>query len=202
MKTLLIAILVPFVIGRINAQDSLVYPTVELRGTASLLYGYNTAPTMYSPAPAYQKTQTVSLTPTYGYFVTHEVEVLVDVQYSFQLLDESLFGGDASQSRTHGIGLAVGAAYNYRVNPFFTPFAGLKIGASWLRTIYRYPFYSADTGWGKRTLLFPDILVGGRLFLGRDWSLVLLAEFVKLNDNSPWDKSESVSLGFGFSVYL
>jgi hypothetical protein len=144
----------------------------------------------------------VSFQPTGGYFLTKNIELLIDVQYMLSFThDNSIKYWD------HTLGFDIGASYNYQINPFLSIFLGSKIGLNWQREIMKEFVYSNDNGWSKRQISFPIFLLGGRFVVTKDWSILALVEYSKTDLYSPiaqWTKNnnEDVSFGLGFSVFL
>lgn len=202
MKTILIVLLLPISLVSLEAQEEPPHHSVELLGTVSYNYSYTSATSVYGGPSVYVKGQSITLRPSCGYFLSSQFEILFDLQYSFSFTDHNLVGDFSAQDWNHHIGIALGASYNIQLNPFFAPFVGTKIGSRWSRTLLGNGF---DTGWGKREIVFPDFVLGGRLFFADDWAIIMLVEYAKTapyGNLPPWDKNESVSFALGFSVFL
>jgi hypothetical protein len=198
MKVRKIAILILFAPRLGVAQDSAWQPTWELAGTLSFQSSSASGRLNGATTDFYLKEQVLTIQPTAGYFVTDNIEVLLAPQYSFSLTDDD-FGGGPDRVLAHQIGGVIGFSFNYRINPFFVPFVGLKAGASWSRVMFD-PDY--DSGWARRRIIFPDLIVGGRFFISNRWALVLATEYVKHTSQSRLDTSDLFSVGLGFSVFL
>jgi hypothetical protein len=149
-------------------------------------------------------TQNLMVRPSIGYFLTSEVEFLLDVQY---VLYYSHNDDQYASSKwwNHRLGFSIGVSYNYSINPFITPFLGTRIGASWSR-MHLESGVPEEMGWGKPEISFPDLFAGTRVFVSKDWAFVISIEYstTKPYSNFPiyWDKNESTSVNFGFSVFL
>jgi hypothetical protein len=200
MKSRIVAILLIFVPTFVGAQGHHASGLFELQGSVS--FNNSILSSERSPIGTggeFLKTQTLALTPSCGYFLTSEIECLVDLRYAFTFTQYSDPRTHFGTIRHHALGLSVGVAYNYQVNEFFTPFVGAKIGISWDRDPLDDEL---DTGWGNRALIFPDLILGGRLFVTKEWAVLLFGEYVKTAPMPSWEKNESLVLGIGFSVFI
>jgi hypothetical protein len=194
MKSTLISLLLILPSASTLSQPEKFPSSIELRGAVSFTF------TQWTDNPGfYYKTHTLEFTPSCGYFLIDEIELLLDLQYAYSSTQNGFAGEADMETREHQLGLAVGVAYNYRVSPLFTPFLGTKIGLSWDRQKFgNIP----DRGWGRRQISFPDIILGGRMFVSRDWAILVFAEYSKTAPLLHWDKDETVKIGFGFSVFI
>jgi hypothetical protein len=211
MKTLIITLLVAF-IGRpvLWAQDAKTHSRYELFGTVSFNYSNLSTDTIGIPSPVVgsrfsTNTQTLMVRPTFGYFLTDQIEILADIHYTLSYTRIKVVPQTGYQWWSHRPGLALGGSYNFDINPLLRAFVGTRIGASWSRILYATD-PPGDYSWGKAEITFPDLFVGGRFYAGKDWALVMLVEYSKtepyLDLPYGWAKNESTSVAFGFSVFL
>jgi hypothetical protein len=194
MKSTLISLLLVLPSALLLAQAEQFCARVELRGAASFSSAQVTG-----NSGLYYKTHTVECTPSCGYFATSKIEVLFDLQYAYSSTENGLSGEPGTVTREHQLGFAAGLAYNYPVSPLFTPFVGTKVGLSWDRLMFDGGY---DSGWGRRRISFPDVVLGCRVFVSREWALLVFAEYTKTAPLLHWDRDETIKLGFGFSVFI
>jgi hypothetical protein len=149
-------------------------------------------------------TQNLMFRPSIGYFLNDEIELLFDVQYNL-LYERNNYGNELFKWWSHRLGLSIGASYNYPINQIIIPFLGTRIGTSWSR-MHSESGVPDDYGWGKPEISFPDLFIGTRFFVSKDWAVTVSIEYSKIvpYSNFPiyWDKNESTSVNFGFSVFL
>jgi len=197
--------MVIFLIGYsvLSAQSGLNHSPYEIFGTVS--YNYSNANRQWTGEPTIfsYETQTVTFQPSGGYFITENIELLVDLRYTYY----STYSSDVNRTSTnHSISIDIGASYNYQVNPFLSAFIGTKVGLSWWRGSVFEDWYIYDPGWSKQQLSFPVFLAGGRFAIMKDCAVMMQIEYSKINVSYPityWNiYNENVSLGFGFSVFL
>jgi hypothetical protein len=187
------------------AQDQRSHLPFELLGSIS----YNNSTVGVASSGVYAMSQSLNsqnlmVRPSIGYFLIDEIEILFDVQYVLTYLHDDN-GYDPFKWWSHRLGFSIGASYNYPINQFITPFLGTRIGTSWSR-MHSEAGVPEDYGWGKPEISFPDLFIGTRLFVSKDWAFVISIEYSKTKpySNFPiyWDKNESTSVNFGFSVFL
>jgi hypothetical protein len=199
----LIALLLAF--PKLSAQSDNTHSPYELLGSVS--YNYSNTKSQWTGESYYfnYETHAVTFQPSGGYFVTDDIELLVDLRYVFSSIYDNWFGV-TRKTTDHTIGFNVGASYNLQVNPFLSAFVGSKVGLSWWRGGLFEGTYIDDPGWSKRQVSFPIFLIGSRLQLTRDWSILMLVQYSNTNLYYPipsWHRNdEEVSFGFGFSVFL
>jgi opacity protein-like surface antigen len=193
-----------FVIPFIKAlsQDVNNHSRYELMGSIS--YNYSNTKYQQSFSAGFNEQHAVTLQPSIGYFLSDNIELLVDLRYIFTYINDTSW---PIEQWNHTIGFNVGAAYNIIINPFFTTFIGSKIGLNWSRNIYLWnDGYKDDSHWSNRQLLFPMFTLGGRFTITKECSFLAIVEYSNnSSDNSlqPQIKNtEKVSLGLGLSVFL
>lgn len=169
--------------------------------TGNVFYDYSkTIMSSNSPgANGFYQRQSIVVQPSFGHFITSNIEVLGDIRYEYFTTEQN-FG---SSYKTWGdrIGFAFGGSYNYRINQFM-PFIAAKLGVSWSRVLIDI---HVDSGWGIPEISFPDVIIGSRYFVSKDWAFVLSIEYVKTSpySNMPvWNTYDRVLAGFGLSVFL
>ena len=192
----------------LSAQDIQNHSSYELYG--SILYNYSSIKSrnLWIGKDNSDKTYLFTFQPTAGYFLTEHIELLTDLIYVYSYQSDYYYGpGPVFENpniiRRHSIGFNFGATYNIQFNPFISAFMGSKVGLSW----WKGSETSSDNfGWSKDQISFPMFLVGGRFFVTRYWSVLLLVQYSKIDFSDPTYyssiSSEGVSLGFGFSVFL
>jgi hypothetical protein len=160
------------------AQDQRSHLPFELLGSIS--YNNSTVGDASSDVYAMSQnfnSQNLMVRPSIGYFLTNEIEFLFDVQYVLTYLQDDN-GYDPSKWWSHRLGLSIGASYNYTFNQFITPFLGTRIGTSWSR-MHSEAGVPEDYGWGKPEISFPDLFIGTRFFVSKDWAFVISIEYSK-----------------------
>jgi hypothetical protein len=190
--------------GLLVAQDERVPPKFELQGTASFRLSNLSSPSPYIGTRSWSKTPPLPLTPSCGYFVTKDVELLIDLRYAYSRNDDWWNEGPIVQQSRHQLGFGVGVAYNHQVTSFFVPYLAAKVGLSWTRMIQEWGY---DSGWGRRRISFPDFVLGGRLFFSTEWAGLVFMEYTRTvpwADISwvEWDEYETIVFGIGFSVFI
>ncbi len=149
-------------------------------------------------------TQNLMVRPSLGCFLTDEIEFLFDIQYVLTYLHDDN-GYEPYKWWSHRLGFSIGASFNYPINSVITPFLGTRIRTSWSR-MHSEGGVPEDQGWGKPEISFPDLFIGTRFFVSKDWAFVISIEYslTKPYGNFPiyWDKNELTSVNFGFSVFL
>ena len=206
MKIYGIVLLILICACRLMSQDQRSHLPFELLGSIS----YNNSTVGVASSPTYAMSQNLNsqnlmVRPSIGYFLTDEVEFLFDLQYALSYQHNNYDRIVIYDWWSHRLGFSIGASYNYPINPFITPFLGTRIGFSWSR-MHSEGGVPEDYGWGKPEISFPDLFIGTRFFVSKDWAFVISLEYSKIEpySNFPiyWDKNESTSVNFGFSVFL
>ena len=205
MRVLIVVILLAVLPETSSAQEAAIHPKWELQGTASYQFEERSGTLPDFGALNMSKTHTVMVTPTCGYFVCDNIEVLLHLRYTYERNENRFEGYQLSQETRHQLGLGIGAAYNYRVNSFLEPYVAIEVGLSWSKMILDLGY---DSGWGRRQVVFPDITLGARLLLTPQWAGLLFVEYARTPpflDYSywrQWDEYETTVVGVGFSVFL
>ncbi len=156
---------------------------------------------------SYERNHIVSFQPAVGYFILPEIELEFELRYAFNIQSYNIktaLGDDFVEDNywDHTVGFAVGALYNQQITSNADIFLGGKIGLGWTRQGYNG--YSYDSGWKKRELSFPIIVVGSRLFISPDWAILLKAQYSFTTPYAGYDnlKYSMIAVGLGFAVYL
>ena len=204
MKTLSFVVLLVFTLGSSSAQEKAFSRMWELQGTASYQSTERSGPGQQFRGEGWSKSHSVTVTPSCGYFVCDNLELLLDVRYAFDQYESAFSGIDHIKDARHQVGFGIGAAYNYRLTPFFEPYIAAKAGLTWSRLVQDWGY---DSGWGQRQVIFPDFVLGGRLHFSSQWAGVIFVEYKRTHPvmdyyNGEWNEYETVLIGFGFSVFI
>jgi hypothetical protein len=207
-RIILIMVLLVIVLTRSQSQDENIHSRYELSG--NILYAYSN--TQYQqPDPGSIDQHALTLQPSMGYFLTNNIELLVDLRYMFTYMNDPSW---PLEEWTHTVGFDVGASYNIIINPFFTAFLGSKIGLSWTRNIYKQNYSDGagmhyvqyDSGWYDRQLFFPIFSLGGRFAISKESSFLAIMEYSNTNPKNIYQPQikniQRISFGFGLSVFL
>ena len=204
MRTAIFLACILLFISELSAQRENNNLCYEIFGTVS--YNYSNTKRQWSGEPNYYtyKTQEITFQPSGGYFLNRNIELLVDLRYSFS----SIYDSDIDHLyKIHTVGFDIGASYNFQINPFLNVFVGSKVGLSWWRGGLFEDIYLYNYGWSKRQLSFPIILAGSRFALTKECSIMMLFQYSKTNlaytPVSYWSMTEEdITYGFGFSIFL
>jgi hypothetical protein len=204
MKTLASVILMAVLPGFLAAQERAVHPKWELQGTASYQSTERSGPIPQYGVQSWSKSHSATLTPTCGYFVTENVELLAALQYSYELYEDHFQGYQPNWNTRHQVGFSVGVAYNYQLTTLFEPYLAAKVGLSWSRVVADWGY---DTGWRRRQVTFPDVVLGGRLLFSPQWAGLIFIEYRRTRPvldtyYGEWDQYETMVVGIGFSVFI
>ncbi len=204
MTRLSFIILLGLVPEFLTAQDGPSLRTWEVQGTASYQSTERSGPGRPFRGDGWSKSHSAALTPMCGYFLSDHTELLVDLRYAFDQYESGFPGLEDTRTTRHQVGFAVGAAYNYRVTTFIEPYLAAKAGLTWGRLVEDWGY---DSGWGQRQVIFPDVVLGGRLFFSSQWAGVVFVEYKRTRPvmdyyYGEWNEYETFMVGIGFSVFI
>lgn len=184
----------------------------------SVLYSYSNTVTLYKNVSGLYRTHQFQFEPEFGYYINSNLELLIDVNYTMEFLRNNVpisgYNGYLTdsitvyKSRSHRIGLFLGAAYNYNLNDNLIVFGGTKVGISFSRflTSAEGPYYSdsQDSGWSPMEFSFPSFFVGTKIFLDSRWMLLFKIQYVKTYDyeGAKNKENDSIAFGIGFLILL
>jgi len=197
------------------SQDSTSQFSYELSGGFSYSYSNSLTPPYSGESfSRYFKTHTVSISPSLGYFLTEEIEILLSPEYSLQIVQYNLAeyrsGNpiiviERTDRRTgHRIGFSLGIAYNYYLTSTFDIFVGAKIGQGWTWTGSQTEYFSWNTGWSKPELSFPQVVAGVKIFIATSWAFLLQGQY-SFTDHYSGNPEQEISryvFAVGMSTFL
>lgn len=191
------------------AQDSTRVLKWELSGSISYSYSSLNQENSYgyftgSSLGYTSKSHVVGISPRLGYFVTPELEPLLEVSYLYSWTEQTApfynpftqyLDNSTVKALRHSVGVGIGGAYNGRVSDLVTLFGGTKVAAHWT--------YSSSK-WRKPEMLFPVFFAGAKVFISPSWSLIGQIEYDHYTNlqGSGDATMDEVFVSGGFAVYL
>ena len=172
-----------FIITFISTHAQNKYSIFEIGG--NILFSYSNTNSPFGPDDSgFYKELQFQIEPEIGYYVTSNIEILLDLNYTFDYVKNNVFTSYPNNSYTkwiyktynHRLGIFGGISYNYHINNTLLLFIGTKIGVSATRYILsnnepNFNILEMDSGWKYAEITFPAFFCGTKIFLNPSWAL-------------------------------